>query len=82
MVQHLAHQGAQVFATLGHHLGKQQRHEQAVALHHMARQPDAARFLAAQHDAAALHLAVDPLEAHRRGHQLEAKLAAHAVEQR
>ena len=47
----------------------------------MTRQADAARLFAADHDAALFHFAVDPFEAHGRGHQFQTQAAAHAVEQ-
>ena len=77
--EHVVHQLSQAHAALRHGLGQQQRHQQPVALHHMTRQADAARLLAAQKHAALLHLPVDP-ETHRSAHQLKTQTAAHALE--
>jgi hypothetical protein len=57
-------------AALRHHLGEQERHEQAVALAHVRRDADAAGLLAADEHVALEHLLVDPLEADRRGGDL------------
>ena len=48
----------------------------------MSRKSDSAGFLAADHDAAFLHFAIDPFESDGRLDVFEVKLAAEAVEQR
>ncbi len=71
---------AQTHAALRHHLGEHQRHEQPVALAHVAGDADAAALFAADEHAALDHLLVDPLEAHRGGDHLEAEPSSQAVD--
>ena len=54
---------AERLAFLGHHVGEQQRVEQAVALGQVALEADAARLLAAHDDFALQHVVADKLEA-------------------
>jgi hypothetical protein len=54
---------AQGLAFLGHHVGQQQRVEQAVALRQVALEADAARLLAAHQNLPLQHVVADILEA-------------------
>ena len=50
---------AQRLAFFGHHVGQQQRVQQAVALGQVALEADAARLFAAHHDLALQHVVAD-----------------------
>ena len=71
---------AECLAFFGHHVGQQERVQQAVALGQVALEADAARFLAAHHDFALQHVVADELEADAVFEQFAAVLFANAVE--
>ena len=71
---------AQAHPALRHHLGEHERHEQPVALAHVAGDADPAALFAADEHAALDHLLVDPLEAHRSGDHFESQPRSQTVD--